>query len=186
MVALLVYAASAVAFFEDTGPVSEGCPRVVLYFARGSGQSLSATERGLSTPGIQLYDDLAKRYEPGRIAGRIAAAGLAPALPGNSASRLYDYQVGGTCAAGTCGLAEWSGPGTSSFQRVGAAYEGQEVSVVCQAVGQTMTSASGQPSAIWDELGSGAFVSDLYLNTPNVGEYSSPLPHCQALAVAKP
>lgn len=356
--ALLTSASSAVAFVEVAGSAPEGCPRVVLYFARGSGQLLKDAERGLATPGIQLFDDLARRYEPdvvgsmanaytaaaltfpvgglnlpnpfvaipyrqsvangvqsadqniadlatlcprswlvlggysqgaqvmraalakldeqerqhvaavvffgdpyfsasepnvqtfstfdrhesgvlrqlpapvpapidafyggrvfswchlhdivcqglhlgngwsshktyyedaeeaaGRIAGRLAAAGFAPGLPASSATTLYGYRVSGTCAAGTCGLAEWSGPGTSSFRRVGAAYEGQEVGVACQAIGQMMTGASGRPSAIWDQLVSGAFVSDLYLNTPNVGEYSPPLPHCQALAGAAP
>jgi hypothetical protein len=358
---LMAAAPNAAAASEGAGPTSEGCPRVVLYFSRGSGQPLGGVERGLPEPGLQVYDDLAQRYEPGfvgsmanaytavgltfsvgrlsllnpfipvsyresvangvqavdqnvadlmglcprtwlvlggysqgahvirtalgelselerehvlavvlfgdpyfsasepnvqalstfnpgqsgilrqlpgpgapaieaaysgrvfswchlhdvvcqgwhrgnrwashktydedaeaasaDVAARIAAVGLAPGLAGGSgpaAATPYRYRVSGTCAAGTCALAEWSGPGTSSFTRVGAAYEGQEVAVACQAEGQTMTSTSGQPSAIWDELGSGAFVSDLYLNTPNVGRYSPPLPQCKSLSVDKP
>jgi len=120
-----------------------------------------------------------------RVAGRLAVLGLPPGVP-TAATLPFTYSVRGTCVSGTCGLAEWSGPGTSGFKAVGAAYEGQAVTVACQTAGQTITAPSGHVSAIWDRLASGTFVSDLYLNTPNVGRFSAPLPHCQALSVGTP
>jgi len=62
-------------------------------------------------------------------------------------------------------------------------HEGQEVRLLCQASGQRMLGPSGLDSAIWDRLASGGFVSDLYLNTPAVGKFSSTLAQCRALAV---
>jgi hypothetical protein len=342
---------------ESPTPTSEACPRVIFYFSRGSGQSLNRGERGVSSPGVQVFDDLAKRYEPSvvgsmsdaytavaltfsigglslpnplipapyfasvangvqvsdqnvadltvlcprswlvlggysqgaevtrealaklgeserqhvaavvlfgdpffsasepnvstlssfdphqvgllrqlpvatpapvavaysgkifswchlhdvvcqgihfgngwsahktyaedaedaasRIAGRLAAVGLPPGLFAGAA-RPSVYLVRGTCLSGTCALAQWSGPGTSSFKPVGAVYEGQEVAIACQTQGQAMTGPSGRSSAIWDRLGDGAFVSDLYLTTPDVGQFSAPLPRCQALTVGTP
>ena len=93
------------------------------------------------------------------------------------------YSVHGTCITGTCAVAVWSGPGTSSFKALSAVHEGQEVRVICQASGQRMLGPSGLESAIWDRLSSGGFVSDLYLNTPAVGRFSSTLSQCKGLAV---
>jgi hypothetical protein len=121
-----------------------------------------------------------------RITSRLAAVGVAPGLIANASTLLTTYRVRGTCVSGTCGLAEWSGPGTSAYRAEGAAYEGQEVRVACQAEGQLVLGPSGVASAIWDRLASGAFVSDLYLNTPAVGQFSSALPRCKALAVGAP
>lgn len=119
-----------------------------------------------------------------RIAGRLAVDGLPPGLATNAVLRAY--AVHGTCTSGTCGLAVWSGPGAGSFRAVGAVYEGQHATVACQTRGQTMSASSGRTSAIWDRLANGGFVSDLYLNTPNVGEFSPPLPRCGALSVGTP
>ncbi len=121
-----------------------------------------------------------------RVEGRLTAVGLAPGLIASASVLLSTYQVRGTCVSGTCGLAEWSGPGTSSFRAEGAVYEGQEVRVACQARGELMLGPSGRGSPIWDRLASGAFISDLYLNTPAVGQFSSALPHCRALAIGSP
>jgi hypothetical protein len=354
----MAFAGSALARAEAEAAGTEGCPRVVLYFARGSGQELAAATRGLASPGIQLYDDLQKRYEPNvvatmanaypavpvtfsffglhllnpfvlasynrsagngvqsavrnivdvtllcphsrlvlggysqgaqvirtalsefgeperqriaavtlfgdpyfsasepnvlsissfdpkksgvlrlirpsgappigaaysgrvfswchehdficqgpgkgntgashgtygadaeeaatRIASRLSVEGLAPGLVGDASTLATAYRVHGTCVSGTCGLAEWSGPGASAFRAEGAVYEGQEVRVACQARGQLVLGPSGRSSAIWDRLANGAFVSDLYLNTPAVGRFSSAVPRCKALAVATP
>jgi cutinase len=111
-----------------------------------------------------------------------AAAQIADRL----AATEHLYHVSGTCAGGPCGLAEWSGPGTANFIRVGAAYESQQVDIICQAIGQKVTGTNGISSAIWDELINGAFVSDYYLDTPNVGIYSPPIPRCRGLGVASP
>jgi hypothetical protein len=33
-------------------------------------------------------------------------------------------------------------------------------------------------SAVWDKLTNGAWASDFYLDTPNIGTWSPPIPQC--------
>lgn len=48
-----------------------------------------------------------------------------------------------------------------------------QITIACQTTG-----ASVDGSAIWDEIGSGRYVSDYWVNTPNFGTYSPGLPVC--------
>jgi hypothetical protein len=93
----------------------------------------------------------------------------------------HTYSVQGTCNAGACALAEWTGPGMTSYNTVAADYEGKRLDIVCQTTGQTIKAANGRTSAIWDELADGAFVPDLYVDTPGVGAYSAHIPTCHNL-----
>jgi cutinase len=117
------------------------------------------------------------------VVARLSDVGLAPELLASSTVLTVPYRVNGTCLSGTCGLAVWSGPGVSAFKAAGAMHEGQEVHVLCQARGEQILGPSGRTSAIWDRIASGGFVSDLYLNTPAVGRFSSALSQCKSLAV---
>jgi hypothetical protein len=118
-----------------------------------------------------------------KVGERLRALGI---LPSSMAPTPYIHRVVGTCHDGTCGLAEWSGPGMANFQAFGALHDEQTVSITCQATGQSITGSSGGSSAIWDRLSDGAFVPDYYIDTPNYGVYSPPIPQCRALAVAGP
>jgi hypothetical protein len=113
------------------------------------------------------------------IGQRLRTVGIVP----EASPALYTYRIVNTCHGGTCGLAEWSGPGTASFSAVGSLYDGQSVSITCQAMGENVTGADGGSSAVWDRLTDGAFVSDYYIDTPNYGVYSPAIPRCRALAV---
>jgi hypothetical protein len=113
-----------------------------------------------------------------RIVERLTALDDPPELPART------YTVSGVCAGTDCLLDEWSGPGTGAFKILGTAGEGQQVEVVCQAIGETARAADGTESAIWDRLSTGNFVSDLYLSTPGVGRFSPPLKRCPPLAVS--
>jgi len=66
-----------------------------------------------------------------------------------------------------------SGPSTAD-STVGSplAYHTQ-ITISCQTTG-----ASVDGSAIWDEIGSGRYVSDYWVNTPDFGTYSPGLPVC--------
>jgi hypothetical protein len=105
------------------------------------------------------------------IAIPLARLGVKPAV------RVHRYAVAGTCTVGVCALAEWSGAGTS-FRRVGAVYEGQQVEVACQTFGEPVTGANGGTSAIWDQLSNGAFIPDYYVSTPGVGAPSPSISPC--------
>ena len=96
------------------------------------------------------------------------------------------YSISGTCVTQLCAVAIYSGPGATSFEKVGAAYEGEPVSISCQAEGEPVTGANGITSAIWDRLSGGGFVSDFYVTTPLVGEFSAGVTRCQNLSVAAP
>jgi surface antigen len=90
---------------------------------------------------------------------------------------FYVYQVTGTCRDGACGLALRAGPGYSNYAQVGSLAEGASADVVCQALGEMVSNGYAE-SAIWDQLTNGAWVSDFYLNTPNIGTWSPPIPRC--------
>jgi hypothetical protein len=117
------------------------------------------------------------------VAGRLARLPHNP--PSDLQRRPSRYRIVGTCNTGTCALAEWSGPGIASFRMVGSLHEGQAVNILCQAPGEVVAGQNGGSSSIWDRLDSGAFVSDYYISTPNVGTYSPPLPLCKSLDVVE-
>jgi hypothetical protein len=111
-------------------------------------------------------DDMASAVAS--VGSRLNAIGFVPTA--------YRYRVTGTCEAGGCGLADWSGPRTTAFAPIAAANENQVVPIICQTAGQSITGANGISSSIWDELSDGAFVSDYYIDTPNEGIFSRPIP----------
>jgi hypothetical protein len=103
-----------------------------------------------------------------------------PGPPPPPTPTFYVYHVFGTCADGACGLHIRSGPGYSAYAITGTLADGDEVDVVCQALGEPVgpSPATGNSSAIWDQLTSGGWASDLYITTPNVGTWSPPIPRC--------
>ena len=89
----------------------------------------------------------------------------------------FVHHVTGTCRDGVCGLTLRAGPGYSNYAAVGGLGEGAEADVVCQAMGQTVSNGYAA-SAIWDKLTNGDWVSDFYIDTPNIGTWSPPIPQC--------
>ena len=65
-----------------------------------------------------------------------------------------------------------SGPGVF-YGIVGSLANGAPVSIVCQTRGDSV-----QGSTIWDQLSSGGYLSDYYVNTPVVGGFSPGLSQC--------
>ncbi len=92
----------------------------------------------------------------------------------------YPYHVIDTCAEGQCKLRRRSGPGFSSYPSVGNIGEGEEVDIRCQARGESVSGPEGA-SEIWDELADGSWVSDYYLDTPEAGAFSPPIPECASI-----
>ena len=89
----------------------------------------------------------------------------------------FPYYVTGTCGEGECGLKEYSGPGQGYALR-GEKSDGDEVDLVCQAAGETFVSPFGGTSNVWDRLTDAGWVSDYYVDTPEAGGFSPPIPHC--------
>jgi surface antigen len=88
---------------------------------------------------------------------------------------FYPYYVVGTCEDGQCGLHLREGPGYTEYATVETRPDGAEVDVVCQAEGETYTSArTGSSSNVWDELTDGDWVTDYYVDTPERGAFSEP------------
>ena len=98
--------------------------------------------------------------------------------PGPAPSpEVFVHHVTGTCRDGACGLTLRAGPGYSGYAALGSFPEGSEADVTCQAMGQTVSNGY-YASGVWDKLASGAWVSDFYLDTPNIGIFSPPIPQC--------
>jgi Cutinase len=79
--------------------------------------------------------------------------------------------AGCTCVGAPCAVAVWNGPGTG-FRPVGALYEGEPVIIACQVIGQPVTGPNAVMSDIWDRLASGGYVSDYWINTRRVDQFS--------------
>lgn len=90
----------------------------------------------------------------------------------------FPYYVVGACEEGECALHQRSGPGFSSYPVVGEKHDGDEVDVVCQAHGETFVSQFGGATDIWDRLIDGSWVTDYYVDTPERGVPSAPIPLC--------
>jgi hypothetical protein len=89
---------------------------------------------------------------------------------------FYVHHVYGTCRDGACGLKVRTAPSLSApiTHVIG---DGTEVDVVCQATGDLVSNGHAS-SSVWDRQTDGSWVSDFYIDTPNIGTFSPPIPHC--------
>ncbi|MGK3989097.1 hypothetical protein WME99_38990 [Sorangium sp. So ce136] len=55
--------------------------------------------------------------------------------------------------------------------------QGASVAIVCQIRGERVVDGR-YASDVWDQLDDGNFVSDLYINTPGIGDFSPGIPQC--------
>jgi hypothetical protein len=92
------------------------------------------------------------------------------------------FRVYGTCVSGSCGLNKRARPDTRSM-RVGVLHDGDRVAVRCQTQGTRVTAEPGHTSLLWDQLDDGSFVSDLFVSTPESGDYSEGIALCPAKPV---
>jgi hypothetical protein len=126
---------------------------------------------------------------PGPSAPSVPAMPTTPAVPtptpgtppaGPVTPTEFYYSVYGTCADGACGLRVRSGPGYSGFPQIGRLSDGDGIAIVCQTTGETVgpSPTTGNSSAIWDRLSSGGYVSDLYVTTPAIGQFTPGIPSC--------
>jgi hypothetical protein len=90
----------------------------------------------------------------------------------------WPYYVVGTCEDGECGLNLRSGPSYTEYPATDKRYDGEELDVVCQEVGENFKAPSGEETKVWDQLTNGDWVIDYYVDTPNRGRFSPPLPRC--------
>jgi hypothetical protein len=91
----------------------------------------------------------------------------------------WPYYVVGLREEGERELHLRSGPGYSEYAETGKRYDGEEVDVVCQEVGEPYVSPrSREETEIWDRLVDGSWVIDYYVDTPNRGRFSAPLSRC--------
>lgn len=98
--------------------------------------------------------------------GPVKTPGYAPAPPTAPAG----YHVYGT---GSEGLIEHRSPDASS-SKTGVLANGAAVNVACQ----TQSSSVVNGSAIWDKLANGNYVSDYFVDTPDVGAFTPSITRC--------
>jgi surface antigen len=100
-----------------------------------------------------------------------AVAGFsAVAMAFTGAASAATYQVSGT---GGYGLTARSAPSTSA-SALTVYPEGASINVTCQTNGSVVNGATW----VWDRLSTGSYVSDYYVNTPTVDNFSISLPNC--------
>lgn len=121
-------------------------------------------------------------YSPG-IAHCVQSGGPTPSSSETiSASKLYGAPDGSTpqtyqvYGVGSGMLYERYGPSASSATE-GELPNGATIKIACQTTGTMVNNTSD----IWDLLTTGYFVSDYYVNTPDVGKYSPGIAQCQEL-----
>jgi hypothetical protein len=89
------------------------------------------------------------------------------------------YHVEGTQANGSGFLNECPEPSPCSGKNpVGRLREGDPAYIECQTKGDRAETIGGETSRVWDRLDSGAFVSDLYVNTSGAGHFSKKIDRC--------
>jgi len=88
--------------------------------------------------------------------------------------------VVGTCQEGECGLPVWAVPSLAPLSPLETKHDGDEVDIVCQALGPKLVTSYGGSSSVWDRLLDGGWVSDYFVNTPGRGGLSAPIPACPA------
>ena len=94
-----------------------------------------------------------------------------------SSDGSYAYHVYGTCGSGACFVNLRSGPSQLSYPVVGTKNEGEQVDIVCQVHGQSVSDGV-RSSDIWDKLADGNWVTDFYVDTPVASAFSPPIPEC--------
>jgi len=95
--------------------------------------------------------------------------------PGSSAPQSYHYAVSG---AGSSGLRVRTGPGFSSYSVTRILPDQAGIDIVCQTRGERVYGSSSSSSSVWDQLTQGDWVSDWYVNTPNIDQFTAPIPQC--------
>ncbi len=116
------------------------------------------------------------------LLGPMAVVTLAPrgavslaAASSPASSGPGTYTVIGT---GSDGLNERSSPSTSGTI-VGNLPNASTIDIACQTSGGTYaTGGSPATDSIWDQLTSGSYVADFWVNTPAVGTFSPGIPRC--------
>jgi RHS repeat-associated protein len=100
-----------------------------------------------------------------------AATGMGIRPP--AAEAVTGYKVANT---GGLGANIRTGPGTN-YSVAYTLNDGAPLNIACQIKAQTIT-VGGYTSNVWDELGDGNYISDLFTTTPVIGDYSPGIPHC--------
>lgn len=114
--------------------------------------------------------DVKLRSRRNRVRMLVVAGVCAAAVATADVAWATSYQVTGTDGAG---LNARSAPSTSATV-VGHYAEGASVNVSCQTNGSVVNGATW----VWDRLSDGSYVSDFYLTTPTVDNFSINLPNC--------
>ena len=107
-------------------------------------------------------------------------AALAVTVTGAGTALATSYTVNTAGAP----LTVRSSPGTWSTAW-GSVNDGQSVNVICQTYGSSVTGTYGT-STVWDQLGSGGFVSDTYVYTGHDGLFMTKCPYAAAPPRANP
>ena len=147
--------------YADVGSLANGSAIEMVCQARGTsiGVSHPTTWWDLLSTGSWVSDYYANTpVLDGRSIKQCTASQI-PAVPTNTATAptYYAYKIV------LAGVSLYSGPGTS-YTNQGSLANGSAIEMVCQTRGTSIGVA--HPTAWWDLLSTGSWVSDYYVNTP--------------------
>ena len=92
------------------------------------------------------------------------------------------YHVRWTCTDGVCSVNECTSPAPCGEQAVGRLREGEVADITCQTRGEPVP-MEGRVSTIWDKLVNGNFVTDFYIDTPGINQFTLAIPRCPRIAL---
>ena len=149
----------------DVGIVKSVSPTEIVLMAQNNTSSglnpitlHSSTSWSINSPGSGFYYTSFRWFSPGAALPTVS-------MPESQ----YRYDVHGTR---TGSLDERAAPSsTSAVQHV--LPEGNTLYLTCQATGSDVNG-----SEVWDKLTNGGWVPDYYVDTPDVGTFSYPVPPC--------
>lgn len=117
------------------------------------------------------YEDSWNGFQPYRYSQHtVNTSGLSFIHFGGTSGNVYHVTA-------TAGLKEHTGPHTTDPTTTTLAHQAA-ITIRCQTSGELVKPGSDKGSVVWDRLADGGYVSDYYVDTPVVDDFSPNIPRC--------
>jgi surface antigen len=170
-------------YYSNPAVRSSGVTQHFLDTTAGDGFTAALDTRGIRNPGgaggTSVRITAVALRADGSASDAASTIRVTVANPTTVGGRTaYEYYVVGACDASETCAAIRSGPGVNGYPASTYKHDGDPVAVVCQSHGQIVDNPDGTRTDIWDHLADGSWIFDFYVDTPNRGVFSPPLPQC--------
>jgi surface antigen len=170
-------------YYSDPAVHTSGVTQHFLDTTPGDGFTASLDTRGIrnqgGTGGTSVRITAVALRSDGSASDAASSIRVTVANPTTVGGRTaYEYYIVGACDASEACAAIRPGPGVNGYPASAYKHDGDPVAVVCQAHGQMVDNPDGTRTDIWDHLADGSWIFDFYVDTPNRGVLSPPVPQC--------